>query len=210
MAYHDMRRAYRLNSMSESDLTEDPMELFGTWMTRATESGQVEPNAMALGTVDQAGQPSVRFLLLKDSGPDGFVFFTNYDSRKGRDLATTPRASVAFWWPSLERQVRADGSVEKLSPEVSDVYFASRPYGSRIGAWASPQSEPVDGREQLAERVAEFERRFPEEVPRPKQWGGYLLRPERMEFWQGRDDRLHDRFEYRKVEGGWRSRRLAP
>ncbi len=211
MSYEEMRRAYRLGSLTEQDLAPDPLELFRTWMERATESAEIEPNAMALATVGTDGQPRVRFVLLKDATHEGFVFFTNYESRKGHDIDEVPRASVAFWWPLLERQVRADGAVSRLPPEASDAYFASRPYGSQIGAWASRQSEPVDGHDQLAREAALYRERFPEgSVPRPEHWGGYLLRPERMEFWQGRDDRLHDRFEYRLVEDGWRSQRLSP
>jgi len=210
MSYREMRRAYRQGSLDERDLTPDPLELFRAWMERAR-SVELEPNAMALATVGADGQPRVRFVLLKELDADGFVFFTNYASRKGRNLAEVPRASLAFWWPLLERQVRVDGAVERLAPAASDAYFASRPYGSQIGAWASPQSEPIAGREALAREAERLRARYPEgQVPRPEAWGGYRLGPTRMEFWQGRDDRLHDRFEYLLDEDGWRYRRLAP
>lgn len=212
MELDGMRRAYRLSSLNKSDLPTDPMTLFETWLERALDTKIVEPNAMALATVGTDGQPSVRYVLLKGSDPGGFTFFSNYGSRKGVDLAAQPKAALAFWWPSLERQVRVEGTVQKLPAAESDRYFHSRPYGSQIGSAASPQSQPIESREELARLVNDMRQSYPEgeTVPRPPQWGGYRLRPERMEFWQGRDDRLHDRFEYQLEAGGWRLRRLAP
>ena len=207
-----MRRAYQLGSLSESDLTPDPMTLFQTWLEHALDTGMVEPNAMALATVDPDGQPNVRYVLLKGADADGFTFFSNYHSRKGRDLAAEPKAGLAFWWPALERQVRVEGTVSKLPPADSDAYFHSRPYGSQVGAAASPQSQPLSSRNELVSLAEELRRRYPQgqPVPRPAGWGGYRLRPVRMEFWQGRDDRLHDRFEYQREGAAWQVRRLAP
>lgn len=207
-----MRRAYRLGSLSESDLAPDPMTLFQAWLEHALETAMVEPNAMALATVDPDGQPNVRYVLLKGTDAGGFTFFSNYQSRKGHDLAAQPKAGLAFWWPALERQVRAEGTVIRLPTAESDAYFHSRPYGSQIGAAASPQSQPLSSRDELVAFAEELRRRYPEgqPVPRPPAWGGYRLRPERMEFWQGRDDRLHDRFEYQLEGGAWQIRRLAP
>lgn len=211
MSLRELRRAYRLGALSEGDLPADPVELFGAWMEHAVRSGELEPNAVALATVGADGQPRARFVLLKDAREEGFVFFTNYESRKGRDLAEVPRASLAFWWPMVERQVRVDGRVSRLSGEESDAYFRSRPRGSQLSARAAHQSEPVGSREELISAVERLEREFPAgDVPRPDYWGGYLLEPERLEFWQGREDRLHDRFEYRRGGGAWSWRRLAP
>src|SRR5690606_10767066 len=150
------------------------------------------------------GQPRVRFVLLKDAAASGFVFFSNYESRKGLDLDAVPRASLAFWWPRSERQVRVDGAVAKLAPAASDAYFASRPHGPPVSAWASRQGAPIEDRQVLVAAVTRYQNEFaPGQVPRPPYWGGYVLTPERLEFWQGRDDRLHDRFEYRLTAEGW-------
>jgi pyridoxamine 5'-phosphate oxidase len=211
MSYNDMRRAYKRGELSADELPADPLQLFTAWLELAVEVGELEPNAMALATVGEDGQPRARFVLLKDATPEGFVFFTNYESRKGHDLAAVPRASLAFWWARSERQVRVDGAVTRLDAEASDAYFASRPHGSQIGAWASHQSAPIEDRQVLVDAAAHYTERFGAgAVPRPPFWGGYLLTPERMEFWQGRDDRLHDRFEYRLEATGWSNRRLSP
>lgn len=207
-----MRRSYEAALLTEESCPENPLELFGSWIAAAGAAGEPEPNAMALATVSGDGQPHVRFVLLKYATDEGFVFFTNYASRKGDDLAATPRASLAFWWPALERQVRVDGTVTRLPEAASDAYFDERPRGSQIGAWASEQSRPVAGRAELVAaheaREAEFAGR---PVPRPAHWGGYALAPQRLEFWQGRPDRLHDRIEYAADgEGSWVIRRLAP
>ena len=203
----------------------DPLVLFKAWYRAAEAAGLLVPEAMALATADASGDPSVRMVLLKDLDEGGFVFFTNYESRKAKELAENPRASLCFHWPALERQVRISGPVERISEEKSLAYFHSRPRGSRLGAWASRQSRPLERREELEERVAEVEERFgAEEVPLPPFWGGYRLRPEAMEFWQGQASRLHDRLVFRRrdrraaggPDGGpargdvWNTRRLYP
>ncbi|MFA5550490.1 MAG: pyridoxamine 5'-phosphate oxidase [Trueperaceae bacterium] len=206
-----MRRSYGAGELADGRTPTDPLKLFSAWLEDAVNAGEPEPNATALATVGSAGQPHVRFVLLKDATPTGFVFFSNYESRKGRDLAEVPRASLAFWWPRLERQVRVDGGVSRVSAEVSDAYFGSRPHGSQVGAWASRQGEPVANRQELEAAFNAAAARYAGgNVPRPPYWGGYVLTPERYEFWQGREDRLHDRFEYRLEAGAWRSRRLSP
>lgn len=189
----------------------DPFELFAAWFHAAEESGLIHPEAMALATATPEGAPSVRMVLLKDVGPQGFVFFTNYRSRKGRELEANPAASLCFHWANLERQVRVEGRVERTTEEESYAYFATRSRGSRIGAWASSQSETLPGRDELEARVREAEERFGnEEVPLPPFWGGYRLLPRRIEFWQGKADRLHDRLAFHRSEEGWESRRLYP
>jgi len=207
-----MRRNYRAASLADTDLPDDPLELFHDWLAAAEAAGEPEPNAMALATVSPDGQPRVRYVLLKYVQDGGFVFFTNYASLKGLDLAATPRAALVFWWPQLERQIRIEGTVERLSEAASDAYFSERPRGSQLGAWSSQQSAPVRDRNELSDAQAANEAKFAgQPVPRPAGWGGYLVSPERIEFWQGREDRLHDRFEYSRVVGtGWRVRRLAP
>lgn len=206
-----MRRAYQRGELNPQEMPADPLPLFLAWMELAVAADELEPNAMALATVGADGQPRVRFVLLKDATPSGFVFFSNYESRKGQDLEVVPRASLAFWWAKSERQVRVDGAVTKLDAAASDAYFRSRPHGSQVGAWASRQGEPLADRQVLVDAVESYTARFADgEVPRPPYWGGYLLKPERLEFWQGRRDRLHDRFEYRLAADGWRNRRLSP
>ncbi|MCQ6254897.1 pyridoxamine 5'-phosphate oxidase [Pseudomonas sp. Q11] len=208
-----MRRQYTLDGLDETQAPDDPMVLFGLWMQQArdTESPPVEANSMALATVDGQGRPHCRILLLKGFSDEGFTFFGNYDSGKGQDLAISPWAAMTFFWPGLERQVRVEGQVHKLDPGLSDAYFISRPLASRLGAWASPQSRVLDDRATLETLLAQTERRFINQpVPRPKHWGGYCLRPERLEFWQGRTDRLHDRLDYRLQDGAWQRSRLAP
>lgn len=211
MGFEELHRAYRVGSLSEDELLDDPLELLGSWLQRAVDAREIEPNAMALATTDAAGRPSVRFVLLKQVTERGITFFTNYESRKARELDATGNAAVAFWWPYLERQVRVEGSVERLPREASDRYFQSRPYGSQVGAWTSPQSQPLAGRAELEAAAEAMRRRFPAgDVPRPPFWGGYLLLPRRLEFWQGRDDRLHDRFLYTREGDSWARVRLAP
>lgn len=191
----------------------DPFHLFARWFREATEAGHIEPSAMTLSTVTKEGRPAARMVLLKDAGPAGFTFYTNYESDKARDLAGRPFAALTFFWDRLQRQVRIEGAVEKVSRGESEAYFRSRPRGSRIGAWASAQSRPLEGgRAALEARVAEIEARYPgEEVPCPPHWGGYRLRPDRIEFWQGRPSRLHERLVYSMDgDGGWRTASLMP
>ncbi|MDU9029543.1 pyridoxamine 5'-phosphate oxidase [Pseudomonas mediterranea] len=209
----NMRRQYTRDGLDEAHAPDEPLALFGLWMRQAreTESPPVEANSMVLSTVDEQGRPHARVLLLKGFDENGFTFFGNYGSGKGRDLAFNPWAAMTFFWPGLERQVRIEGQVRRLDPALSDAYFHSRPLASRLGAWASPQSQPLDNRAALESLLAYAEQRFADQpVPRPEQWGGYCLQPERLEFWQGRADRLHDRLDYRRQDGGWKRSRLAP
>lgn len=209
----DMRRDYTRDGLSEAQAPAEPFELFHRWFADALETEQlpVEPNAMTLATVDEQGRPHCRVLLLKALDARGFTFFTNYDSAKGGELAARPFAAMTFFWPGLERQVRIEGRVERVSSEESDAYFQVRPLGSRIGAWASPQSRVIADRGELERLLAETEQRFLESAPQcPPHWGGYRLLPERMEFWQGRASRLHDRLNYRLDASGWLRERLAP
>jgi pyridoxamine 5'-phosphate oxidase len=189
---------------------EDPLERFREWYEQAVAAGVLEPEAMALATSTPAGAPSVRFVLLKGVDERGVAFYTNYESRKGRELAANPRAAIAVLWKPLHLQVRLEGTVERLPDEESDAYFASRGRGSRLGAWASAQSTEIADRSVLEARLADADARFPDDVPRPGYWGGYLLRPDVIEFWRGRANRLHDRDEFRREDGAWRSRRLSP
>jgi pyridoxamine 5'-phosphate oxidase len=193
----------------EADAGADPAAVFLSWF-HAAAAGEVDANAMALATVDAAGQPSVRIVLLKDADARGLTFYTNYESRKADDLAANDRAAVAFYWRSLDRQVRVEGRVERVPAGESDAYFASRPLEARWSAAASSQSRPVDSREALEAQVADIRREHGEHVPRPAFWGGYRLRPHAFEFWQGRPNRLHDRLRYERHDGGWRRVRLAP
>lgn len=209
----DMRRDYVRDGLSEAQAPNEPLALFHQWFDEAVETEQlpVEPNAMTLATVDGEGRPHCRVLLLKGLDGRGFTFFSNYDSAKGGQLALNPFAAMTFFWPTLERQVRIEGRVEKVSHEDSDAYFQVRPLGSRLGAWASPQSRVIRDRAELEGYLAETERRFLDQAPNcPPHWGGYRLLPERIEFWQGRASRLHDRLNYRLVDGGWLRERLAP
>jgi pyridoxamine 5'-phosphate oxidase len=195
--------------LDRDHLASDPIEQFAAWFSDA--QGAVPlPEAMTLATVDADGSPDARMVLLKGSGPDGFRFFTNYESAKGEQLAAKGQAALVIYWRELDRQVRVRGKVERLSPEDSDAYFASRPRDSQIAAAISPQSRPVE-REELDRRYAELAGELGESNPdRPEHWGGYLLRPDVIEFWQGRDSRMHDRFRYSRNEDGWRIERLAP
>ncbi len=212
----DLRTDYRRETLDERDVAPDPFRQFGHWLDEAIRGQLPEPTAMTLATVGEEGRPSARIVLLKGFDSAGFVFFTNYASRKGADLALHPRAALLFHWVELERQVRIEGAVEKVAAAESDAYFASRPRASRLGAWASPQSEAIADRTVLQQRFTDVERRFAEageNIPRPPHWGGYRLIPELLEFWQGRPSRLHDRVRYRRVSpqaGSWTVDRLAP
>jgi pyridoxamine 5'-phosphate oxidase len=234
MAIADLRREYNLAGLRRADLAPEPIAQYRRWFEQATgarTSGKLrqwainaykrlllvsgtqptEVNAMTLSTVDVEGRPSARIVLLKGVDERGFIFFTNYDSRKGRELAENPNASLVFYWASQERQVCVAGQVERLPREESSAYYRSRPRGSRIGAWASRQSTPVKDRPTLEQLWAEAEKRFPDEVPMPDYWGGYVLRPARVEFWQGRPNRMHDRFCYTlQPDGTWTIERLSP
>lgn len=207
----NLRQAYHLGSLEREQLHADPFRQFGLWFSQALESGIQEPNAMVLSTCNSAGAPSLRVVLLKDFSAEGFTFFTNYQSRKGEEMATHPQVSLLFLWLPLERQVRIEGYVEKLAETDSDAYFYSRPEGSRLGAWASEQSRVIEGREVLEERLEQFRNSWAgSEIPRPPYWGGYRIIPGYFEFWQGRDNRLHDRFSYTPEDNQWCIKRLAP
>jgi pyridoxamine 5'-phosphate oxidase len=209
----DMRRNYAREGLTEAQAPEEPFALFHQWFDQAvkTEQAPVEANAMTLATVDADGRPHCRVLLLKGLDTQGFTFFSNYDSAKGQQMAARPFAAMTFFWPTLERQVRIEGRVSKVSHEESDAYFQVRPLGSRLGAWASPQSQVIADREELEELLKATEARFSDGQPHcPEHWGGYRLVPDRIEFWQGRPSRLHDRLNYRLLDGSWNRERLAP
>ncbi len=203
---------HRATGLRRKDLDPDPIKQFGNWFTAAIEAGIRDANAMSLATATADGKPFVRIVLLKGFDHDGFVFFTNYESQKGEQLIKNPQAALCFYWNVLDRQVRISGPVERSSREASERYFHSRPPGSQLGAWASPQSRAIDGRRVLDAKLAQMTERFGENpIPLPPHWGGFVLHPEMMEFWQGRANRLHDRFRYQRgTDGSWSIERLAP
>ena len=206
----ELRKNYTLGQLSETQVPVNPLELFHLWFDQAVKANCPEPNSMALATADLSGNPSVRIVLLKGASDQGFTFFTNYESQKGRELANRPAAALLFHWHELERQVRIKGSVTKVDPAESDAYFHSRPPASRIGAWASPQSNEIPSREFLEEAEKRFLSEHGDNPPRPDHWGGYRLSPTEIEFWQGRPSRLHDRIQYKLQDQAWRIARLAP
>lgn len=211
-ALTELRQEYSQQGLQESEVDRDPIIQFERWFNQALEAQLREPNAMTLATVTTEGRPAARVVLLKGFDHRGFVFYTNYTSRKGQELARTPFAALVFWWADLERQVRIEGAVEKVAAQESDAYFHSRPRGSRLGAWASDQSQVVADRAALEERLRTLEEKYrDQEIPRPPHWGGYRLIPSVIEFWQGRPNRLHDRLRYvRQEDNHWLIERLAP
>ena len=206
----DIRIEYKKQRLLETDVANDPITQFSKWWDAAVKSEIFEVNAMTLATVTEQGLPAARIVLLKGFDEKGFVFFTNYQSNKGHDLATNPHACLVFFWAALERQVRISGTVEKVSAADSDTYFASRPASSKIGAWSSPQSNIIEKREVIEENAAAFKLQFNDDIPRPPHWGGYIVKPSLIEFWQGRPSRLHDRILYTLEGNDWKIERLAP
>ncbi len=206
----DLRKSYERDALDEAASAADPLQQFGHWLQQALDGELPEPNAMTLATVGAEGRPSTRVVLLKGFDARGIVWYTNYQSRKGRELAANPQAALQFHWVELERVVRIEGRVEQVETELSDAYFASRPLDSRIGAWASPQSQVIGSRTVLVTNAAKFGLKFALHPPRPPHWGGYRLMPDTWEFWQGRKSRLHDRLRYRLQGVDWVRDRLAP
>jgi pyridoxamine 5'-phosphate oxidase len=211
MSIADIRKDYQLKSLAESEVEKDPFAQFSVWWEEAVQSAIVEVNAMALSTVSPEGRPSSRIVLLKGYTEEGFVFFTNYTSDKGKQIEQNQHVSLLFFWKELERQVRIEGTASKIAAEESDAYFNSRPIGSRLGAWASPQSQKIADRAILDQELEKITAQFQEhEITRPPHWGGYRVEPTRIEFWQGRSSRLHDRILYEQVDQQWQISRLAP
>jgi len=208
---NNLRREYKLNKLSEETVHKSPFSQFENWFNQVMKMGLIEPNAMILATANKKGKPSVRVVLIKAISSNGITFFTNYRSKKGQDLSQNPSASLLFFWAELERQVRIEGKIKKISRVESQKYFDTRPVESRIAAWASEQSKKISGREYLEKRFREFEKRFTgKKIPIPSNWGGFKLITDYFEFWQGRENRLHDRICYKKVNKNWRIFRLAP
>lgn len=206
-----LRKVYQLQSLLEKDADPNPMKQFEKWWTKAIESNIEEPNAMTLATSTTSGKPSARIVLLKGIKKDGFVFYSNYESRKGKEIEDNPFVSLLFFWGKLERQVRIEGRIKKVSPTESDEYFSTRPTESRIGAWSSPQSSVIKNREFLQQNMVRYNKQFKNEnIPRPNNWGGYIVKPNCFEFWQGRPGRLHDRLKYTFEKKLWIIKRLAP
>jgi pyridoxamine 5'-phosphate oxidase len=205
----DLRIDYRKSELDIQDLSDEPILLFQKWLSEVVNLS-IDANAFVLSTVNPEGVPSSRVLLLKDVSENGFCFFTNYSSRKSKEIENNPNVCMNFFWKNFERQVRVTGIISKLSDQESEEYFNSRPYESRIGAWCSPQSKVIESRDVLENKFEELKKKYPNEVPRPQNWGGYTISPTQIEFWQGRASRLHDRFLYSKEGENWRIERLAP
>jgi len=206
-----IRKEYNLKQLNESEVSPNPIVQFGHWFNDALRAECFEPNAMTLATSTFEGKPSARIVLLKDFGEQGFTFFANYESKKGKQILQNPYGALAFWWPELERQVRIEGKITKVSEAESDRYFRTRPEGSKIGAWASPQSQPIPNRKYLESLQSDFKEEFSgKTIKRPPNWGGYLLVPNLIEFWQGRQNRLHDRLQFTLINDEWILERLAP
>ncbi|WP_353133344.1 pyridoxamine 5'-phosphate oxidase [Pseudopedobacter sp.] len=208
----DLRQDYKSSSLSESDVAKNPIDQFALWFNHAIETHILEPNAMTIATVNEEGFPGTRVVLLKEFDQEGFTFFTNYNSQKGRDMERNPKVSLLFFWVELERQVRIEGIAKKISAEASEDYFHSRPHGSQLGAHASPQSTVIPNRDFLEDNLKSLEDKFKDsEVPKPEYWGGYKIYPKSIEFWQGRSNRLHDRIKYTLTgDNNWKIERLAP
>lgn len=207
-----LRQSYQAEPLTKENINQDPYEQFHQWMQDAIESDILEPNAMTLCTVDPTGFPQGRIVLLKGYGSDGFRFFTNYQSEKGKDIAHNPRATLVFFWDKLQRQVRISGTIQKISETDSSAYFHKRPVGSQMGAIASPQSSEIDNREVLKQNLEDIKAKYEEEnkLDKPKHWGGYIVLMEKIEFWQGQKSRLHDRIQFTRSGGQWLKKRLAP
>lgn len=206
----NLRRQYSKSTLSVSSVSKDPFKQFEKWFQDVLNSGFLEPNAMTLATATKAGKPSARVVLLKGIHDGGFVFYTNYKSKKGKDIEDNPFGSILFYWDRLERQVRIEGKIEKVSHQESEEYFNTRPYKSRVGAWASKQSSVIESRSAIVREFLKYMMKFKTHVPLPDLWGGYRLIPDSFEFWQGRPNRLHDRVRFTKNKSGWKIERLAP
>ena len=211
MDLFNLRRDFSLRTLSEKDVLPSPIAMLQQWLDEAIQVEALEPSAMAVSTVSKDGKPSSRVVLIKEIRPEGLVFFTNYESRKGIQIAANNHVAVNFMWHELERQVRVEGTIEKVSDKDSDAYFNMRPTDSKIGAWASPQSKVITDRKYIEDKVSDFQQQFEDKViTRPSHWGGYIIRPTYFEFWQGRKNRLHDRIQYTLEGANWKTERLAP
>lgn len=211
MELYNLRRDFSLKNIDESELGDSPLPIFEKWLNEAIEAKVMEPNAMVLSTSTINGKPSSRVVLLKKVKPEGFIFFTNYESHKAEQIKENKYCALNFIWYELERQIRIEGIAEKIPEKESDDYFEVRPPKSKLGAWASPQSKSIPSREYLEKLVANFEKKYAgKEIPRPANWGGYIVKPHLIEFWQGRSNRLHDRIQYTLSNNGWKKERLAP